>query len=74
MKYWTALATLALLTVAGPAGATIVLDVFPPTLDAGNLIQKYDVLFFPDGAIPAPPGEAAGGGRGMLPGGALTST
>ena len=38
--------------------------VFPPTLDAGNLIQKYDVLIFPDGAIPAPPGEAAGGGRG----------
>ena len=38
--------------------------VFPPTLDAGNLAQKYDVLIFPAGAIPAPPGEAPGGGRG----------
>jgi hypothetical protein len=38
--------------------------VFPPTLDAGNLIQKYDVLIFPAGAIPAPPGESEGGGRG----------
>jgi hypothetical protein len=38
--------------------------VFPPTLDAGNLIQKYDVLIFPSGAIPAAPGEPAGGGRG----------
>jgi len=38
--------------------------VFPPTLDAGNLAQKYDVLIFPGGAIPAAPGEAAGGGRG----------
>ncbi|MFO7692987.1 MAG: hypothetical protein R6V57_07890, partial [Vicinamibacterales bacterium] len=38
--------------------------VFPPTLDAGNLIQNYDVLIFPPGAIPAAPGEAAGGGRG----------
>jgi hypothetical protein len=38
--------------------------VFPPMLDAGNLIQKYDVLIFPDGAIPAAAGEGAGGGRG----------
>jgi hypothetical protein len=38
--------------------------VFPPALDAGNLRQKYDVLIFPAGAIPAAPGEAAGGGRG----------
>ncbi|MGE5199226.1 MAG: M14 metallopeptidase family protein [Rhodospirillaceae bacterium] len=38
--------------------------VFPPTLDAGNLIQKYDVLIFPAGAIPPPPGESEGGGRG----------
>jgi hypothetical protein len=35
--------------------------VFPPALDAGNLAQKYDVLIFPPGAIPAAPGEAAGG-------------
>jgi hypothetical protein len=26
--------------------------VFPPELDAGNLRAKYDVLIFPDGAIP----------------------
>ena len=38
--------------------------VFPPTLDAGNLAQKYDVLIFPGGAIPGAPGEPAGGGRG----------
>ncbi|MEI6667748.1 MAG: M14 family zinc carboxypeptidase [Acidobacteriota bacterium] len=38
--------------------------VFPPMLDAGNLAQKYDVLIFPGGAIPAAPGEPAGGGRG----------
>jgi hypothetical protein len=38
--------------------------VFPPALDAGNLAQKYDVLIFPGGAIPAAPGEPAGGGRG----------
>ena len=36
--------------------------VYPPALDAGNLKQKYDVLIFPGGAIPAAPGEAAGGG------------
>jgi zinc carboxypeptidase len=34
--------------------------VYPPTLDAGNLIAKYDVLVFPDGGIP----QAGGGGRG----------
>jgi hypothetical protein len=45
--------------------------VFPPMLDAGNLTQKYDVLIFPDGAIPAAAGEGAGGGRGGgMPGGA----
>ena len=38
--------------------------VFPPALDAGNLKAKFDVLIFPPGAIPAVPGEAAGGGRG----------
>lgn len=34
--------------------------VFPGTLDAGNLKAKYDVLLFPDGAIP----EGEGGGSG----------
>ncbi len=36
--------------------------VFPPTLDAGNLNAKYDVLLFPDGGIP----EGAGGGGGFF--------
>jgi hypothetical protein len=36
--------------------------VFPPTLDAGNLKSKFDVLIFVDGAIPAI--AAAGGRRG----------
>ena len=35
--------------------------VFPPTLDAGNLKAKFDVLIFPDGGIP----EGAGGGGGF---------
>jgi hypothetical protein len=34
--------------------------VFPKTLDAGNLIDKYDVLIFVDGAIPA---RDTGGGN-----------
>jgi hypothetical protein len=34
--------------------------VFPPELDAGNLAEAYDVLIFPDGAIP---GAGGGGGR-----------
>jgi hypothetical protein len=38
--------------------------VYPPTLDGGNLAAKYDVLIFPDGAIPAtdPSGQASQGG------------
>ena len=36
--------------------------VYAPTLDAGNLKSKYDVLIFPDGALPA--GEGGRGGRG----------
>jgi hypothetical protein len=28
--------------------------VYPPALDAGNLSAKYDVIVFPDGAIPDP--------------------
>jgi len=35
--------------------------VYAPTFDAGNLEQKYDVLIFPQGAIP---GAGGGGGRG----------
>lgn len=39
--------------------------VFPPELDAGNLADKFDVLIFPDGAIPsAGSGGRGGGGRG----------
>jgi hypothetical protein len=43
--------------------------VFPPALDAGKLSQKYDVLIFPEGAMPAGLGEAGGGGRGGMMGG-----
>ncbi len=40
--------------------------VFPQELDAGNLADKYDVLIFPDGAIPTPRPQAEGryGGTG----------
>ena len=39
--------------------------VFVPALDAGNLRAKYDVLIFPDGAVPLEDRQAsAGGGRG----------
>ncbi len=33
--------------------------VFPPQLDAGGLREKFDVLIFVDGAIPAPTNAAA---------------
>jgi hypothetical protein len=36
--------------------------VYAPTLDAGDLKAKYDVLIFPDGALPG--GEGGRGGRG----------
>jgi hypothetical protein len=36
--------------------------VYAPTLDAGDLKSKYDVLIFPDGALPG--GEGGRGGRG----------
>jgi hypothetical protein len=36
--------------------------VYPPTLDAGNLKSKFDILIFPGGAIPG--GEGGRGGRG----------
>lgn len=38
--------------------------VYPPELDAGNLRGNYDVLIFPDGAIPAQDRGSARGGRG----------
>ena len=34
--------------------------VYPPDLDAGHLRERFDVLVFPDGAIPAPGGEEDG--------------
>jgi len=42
--------------------------VHPQELDAGNLRSRYDVLVFPDGAIPAPRGTDGGGsGRFFRP-------
>jgi len=44
--------------------------VFAPKLDGGNLNATYDVLIFPNGGIPAPPGSGRGGrggGRGAGP-------
>ena len=38
--------------------------VFPPTLDAGNLKAKFDVMLFPDGGIPETDGGGGGGGGG----------
>lgn len=35
--------------------------VYPPTLDAGDLASKFDVLIFVDGAIPLRDGRDAGG-------------
>lgn len=39
--------------------------VYPKALDAGNLAAKFDVIVFPDGAVP----RSDGGGRGMGRGG-----
>jgi hypothetical protein len=41
--------------------------VYPPDLDAGDLASKFDVMIFPDGAIPARDGREGGreGGRGF---------
>ena len=39
--------------------------IHPPTIDAGNLKAKYDVILFPDGGIP----EQDGGGGGFGGGG-----
>ena len=38
--------------------------VYPPALDAGNLAQKFDVLVFVCGGIPAAAGEGRAGGSG----------
>jgi hypothetical protein len=42
--------------------------VYAPVLDAGRLADRFDVLIFPDGAIPAPAGDGppAGFGGGDL--------
>jgi hypothetical protein len=37
--------------------------VYAPTLDAGNLKSKYDVLIFPEGALPGGEGRGGRGGR-----------
>ncbi|MGW8268477.1 MAG: hypothetical protein ACWGSQ_19070 [Longimicrobiales bacterium] len=37
--------------------------VFPQELDAGNLIESFDVLIFPDGAIPSYRPDRGGPGR-----------
>jgi len=41
--------------------------VYAPTLDAGDLNAKYDVIIFPNGSIPAAAGDAGGrrGGGGF---------
>jgi putative intracellular protease/amidase len=38
--------------------------VFAPTLDAGTLNAKYDVLILPNGAVPGAQGGRGGGGGG----------
>lgn len=38
--------------------------VYPPTLDAGDLASKFDVLIFPDGGIPSRDARGGGGGGG----------
>ena len=46
--------------------------VYAPTLDAGNLKSKFDILIFPSGAVPGEGGRGGrgGGGRGGAAGGA----
>ncbi len=41
--------------------------VYPQTLDAGNLISKYDVIVLPSGAVPSREGGRGGGGGGAGP-------
>src|SRR5207248_5871368 len=38
--------------------------VYPPALDEGNLASRFDVLVFPDGALPRPGGAGLRGGAG----------
>ena len=38
--------------------------VYAPSLNAGNLKSRFDVLIFPDGGIPAEGGRGGRGGRG----------
>jgi hypothetical protein len=42
--------------------------IYPKDIDTGGLREKYDVIVFVEGAIPAPP-SAIGGGRGFGGGG-----
>ena len=37
--------------------------VYPPTLDAGNLNAKYDVIILPDGSVPTGQGQGGQGPR-----------
>ena len=41
--------------------------MYAPTLNAGNLKSKFDVLIFPEGGIPAEGGRGGRGGRGGSP-------
>lgn len=41
--------------------------VYAPTLDAGRLAERFDVLIFPDDAIPARDGNTGGYGGAMPP-------
>jgi hypothetical protein len=47
--------------------------VYPPMLDAGNLRDKFDILIFNDGGIPAIGAGGGGGGRGGGGGGAAAA-
>jgi hypothetical protein len=38
--------------------------VYPKTLDGGDLINKYDVIVLPSGAVPSTTGGRGGGGGG----------
>jgi len=41
--------------------------IYPPTIDAGNLAAKFDVVIFPNGAIPASdPGGSGNQGGGFM--------
>ena len=44
--------------------------IYPPTIDAGNLASRYDVIILPSGAVP----RAGQGGRGGGPGSVVDPT